>query len=141
MQLEHIVAKDSLLQDLLHQSRYWRSLDKSIKKMLPENLHAYFHVVCISQGDLIIHATSPMAATRLRMLLPMLLSRIREQDSHIVQVVVKVLPQDNQVKKEKTFRISPQALGYFEETAKHLTQHPELAHALQQLVIHNRQVE
>ena len=37
MQLEHIVAKDSLLQDLLHQSRYWRSLDKAIKKMLPEN--------------------------------------------------------------------------------------------------------
>ena len=138
MQLDKLTAHDNRLKNLLHTSRYWLKLDADVKKLLPPNLHPHFRVVCIENNTLVLHVSAPMAATRLKMLLPALLPRLQQLDADIQAACIKMRPHNPESKCTKNFRISSQALNCFEQTANQLNHHPELAEAMRQLVKHNR---
>ena len=77
MQFAPLIPANSPLANLLQRSRYWQQLDAAAKRLLPANLHPHFRVACIEEGALIIHVSAPMAATRLKMLLPNLLPQLK----------------------------------------------------------------
>jgi len=79
-----------------------------------------------------------MASTRLKMLLPAYLPRLQQLDSRIRQIVIKQKTQNPEVKREKSFRISPNAVQYFAQTTKRVAHYPELAQALENLVQHHQ---
>lgn len=139
MQLDPLIPPNSTLADLIHRARYWQQLDTATKRLLPTNLHPHFRVVCIEDGTLIIHVTAPMAATRLKMLLPSLLPKLQEIDSHIARIQIKTRPSNPQTPKSKNFHLSDRALNSFEQTARKVDHHPKLAAALRKLVKNNRQ--
>ncbi|ULJ65055.1 DUF721 domain-containing protein [Wielerella bovis] len=138
MQLEKIAEYDGQLKNLIACARYWQKLDSAVKQLIPHNLHPHFQVVCIENNDLVLHVSAPMAATRLKMLLPALLPRLQAIDTSIQAIRIKVRPKNQESKRTKNFHISQQALDYFEQTAKQLAHHPQLADAMQKLVEHNR---
>ena len=139
MQLDPLIPANSTLANLIHRARYWQQLDTATKRLLPTNLHPHFRVVCIEDGTLIIHVTAPMAATRLKMLLPSLLPKLQEIDSHIARIQIKTRPSNPQTPKSKNFHLSDRALNSFEQTAGKVDHHPKLAAALRKLVKNNRQ--
>ncbi|MDK4683790.1 DciA family protein [Kingella negevensis] len=138
MQLDKIASHNPQLNNLLQLSRYWQQLDTQIKRLLPANLHPHFHIVCIEQDTLIIHASAPMAASRLKMLMPTLLPQIQKINQQIGKIQIKNRPKNTTPTPPKNFHISPKSLSYFEQTAQQLSHHPELAQAMQKLVEHNR---
>ena len=139
MQLDPLISANSTLANLIHRAHYWQQLDTATKRLLPTNLHPHFRVVCIEDGTLIIHVTAPMAATRLKMLLPSLLPKLQEIDSHITRIQIKTRPSNPQTPKSKNFHLSDRALNSFEQTAEKVAHHPKLAAALRKLVKNNRQ--
>lgn len=138
MQLNQIARPDHTLLNLIETAQYFQQLDKQVKRLFPPNLTAHFRVVCVRDGTLIIHATGSMAASRLKMLLPAHLPHIQALDDHIGDVQIKVLPSQPETKREKTFTISPAAVQTFAQTAERVRHHPELHHALKQLVAHHQ---
>ncbi len=139
MQFTPLIPAHSPLANLLQRSRYWQQLDTAIKRLLPPNLHPHFRVACIDENALIIHVSAPMAATRLKMLLPSLLPKLQEIDSHIIRVQIKTRPTNPEAPKSKNFHLSERALNSFEQTAEKVAHHPKLAAALRKLVKNNRQ--
>ena len=65
-------AFNSELHNLVRLSQYFNELDRRLKSWLPANLHAHFHVSCIEQQTLVLHADMPAMASRLKMMLPAL---------------------------------------------------------------------
>ena len=138
MQFAPLIPANSPLANLLHRSRYWQQLDDAAKRLLPANLHPHFRVACIEEGALIIHVSAPMAATRLKMLLPSLLPQLQELDPNIARIQIKTRPHNPATAKSKNFHLSERALNSFEQTAEKVAHHPKLAAALQNLVKNNR---
>ena len=138
MQFTPLIPANSPLANLLQRSRYWQQLDAATKRLLPANLHPHFRVACIEEGALIIHVSAPMAATRLKMLLPNLLPQLQELDPGIARIQIKTRPHNPAAAKSKNFHLSERALNSFEQTAEKVAHHPKLAAALQNLVKNNR---
>ncbi|MDO4434013.1 MAG: DciA family protein [Alysiella sp.] len=130
---------DEHLRGLIQRTRYWKQLDNELKQFLPVPLHPHLRVVCVENGKLVIYSTSPMAATRLKMLLPTLFPQLQALNTQIQSVQIKIRPPETEKSQQKNFRISPRALSAFEQTAHRLnSQHPELAAAMRRLVQHNK---
>lgn len=121
------------LDGLLSCVRAWLTLDAQVKRLLPSNLHPHMQAVCIEEDRLLVHAHSPMAANRLKMLLPALLPQLRQHYPSVRAVGVKMQPKTPPPPKEKNFRISDQALDCFRDSAAKVRHHPGLADALQRL--------
>ena len=138
MQLDQLLAPHAQMSQLLTLSRYWQQLDSIVKHLLPCNLHTYFRIACVQNNTLVVHAYSHVCASRLKMLLPALLPQLQQHDNQIQRIRIKMCFTDVPVARQKNFRISPTALGYFERTAQQLAHHPQLAHALQQSVKNNQ---
>lgn len=135
MNLEQLGKQDRLLAGLLQQSQQWRRLDAAVKRILPANLHPHFQTACIEEGRLVLLAANGMAASRLKMILPVLLPRLQNLDGSIRDVAVKVVPKPPVEPKVNSLHLSGAALARFEATAAELEdRHPELAAALAQLV-------
>ena len=113
MQFAPLIPANSPLANLLHRSRYWQQLDAAAKRLLPANLHPHFRVACIEEGALIIHVSAPMAATRLKMLLPNLLPQLQELDPGIARIQIKTRPHNPAAAKSKNFHLSERALNSF----------------------------
>lgn len=124
MQFAPLIPANSPLANLLQRSRYWQQLDAAAKRLLPANLHPHFRVACIEEGALIIHVSAPMAATRLKMLLPSLLPQLQELDPDIARIQIKTRPHNPAAAKSKNFHLSERALNSFEQTAKKLPTTP-----------------
>lgn len=138
MQLEELTRQDHHLRQLLHQANYFHQLDKKIKRLFPANLHDYFRVVCLSQGNLVVYVTSGMAASRLKMLLPSVLAQIQQLDEQVYNVQLKVMPQNPAPKRQKNFQLNQNVVARFAESAQKVKHHPELCAALENLVKHHR---
>lgn len=140
MKLEQFIAGDSRLSGLLQLSRYWQRLDTEAKRLLPPNLHRHFRVVCMEESTLVLHADTPMAATRLKMLLPALLPQLQAIEPRIAEAKIKVSPASPETPKNKNFHISAHALDCFSKTAEKVAHCPELAQSIRKLVENNRQI-
>lgn len=138
MQFDSLIPVHSPLANLLQRARYWQQLDTATKRLLPANLHPHFRIACIEEGALIIHVSAPMAATRLKMLLPNLLPQLQELDPSIARIQIKTRPHNPEAPKSKNFHLSERALNSFAQTAQKVAHHPKLATALQNLVKNNR---
>lgn len=138
MQLDRHTQTDQHLQNLIQRARYWQQLDQKIKHILPANLRDHLQTACIEDGQLIIHAHLPMAAGRLKMLLPVLLPKLQQLDSRIMHVQIKMQPKNPPAERSKNFRITPDALNHFQHSAEQLAHHPQLAQALLDLIRHHR---
>lgn len=138
MELDKFARDSVTLRHLLHQSQYFLLLDKRVKSLLPVNLHPYFKVACLQQGELILLANNGMAASRLKMMIPAILAEIQSFDEAIVQVKINVQPENPPVKKQKSCYLDDAVLVYFEETANKLAHHPQLAQAIRNLVANQR---
>lgn len=141
MQLDKLAEQDSSLRNLLQKLYYFQRLDTQVKHLLPPNLAPHFRVVCVRDGALMIHVSGSMAASRLKMLLPALLSRIQALDAQIESVKISVSPQSPDSPKEKNFEISPTAVEMFAETAERVRHHADLYESLQNLVRHHQAKE
>lgn len=138
MEIHRLFPSGSPLTGLLQQSKLWQMLDAEVKTRLPENLHGYCKAVCIDEnGALILYAYAPMAAARLKMLQPALLSGLQQKYSHIRTIRIKVRPQQKPAARQKNFRISPRAAEHFLDTADRLAHHPDLAAAMRCLAHHH----
>lgn len=78
-----------------------------------------------------------MAASRLKMLLPMSLPRIQQLDEKIIDVKIKVVPIKEKPNKIKHFEINQAAVQRFAQTAKQVQHHAGLSQALWNLVKHH----
>ena len=103
MQFAPLIPANSPLANLLQRSRYWQQLDDAAKRLLPANLHPHFRVACIEEGALIIHVSAPMAATRLKMLLPSLLPQLQELDPNIARIQIKTRPPQPRRRQKQKF--------------------------------------
>lgn len=139
MELNHFAKGNPSLAHLLQQSRHFLILDRKVKALFPQNLSAYFNVACVQDGVLVLMAKNGMAASRLKMMLPMLLAEIQNLDAQIVDVKIRVQPENPVVPREKQCHFSETVLANFEQTAQQLNHAPELAQALLDLVAHHRQ--
>lgn len=135
MQLTHYA--DSQLSELLRRSKQWQMLDTLVKQNVPPALHDYFKVICIQNSQLIIHASHPMVAARLKLLQPALLGLLDEQLA-VDSIIIKQKPHTEAPRKSKDFKIPQRALVAFDKTAQKLQHHPELASALQRLIEHHQ---
>lgn len=129
---------DKQLSTLLHQSQQWLNLDVQLKKYVSANLHPFFKVVCIEQGELVIYAYHAMAATRLKLLKASLLSQLQQLSWDIQDIRISLHPQQVSVIKAKSFSIPKQVLPQFSQTARKLAHHKALAQALDDLVRHHQ---
>lgn len=136
MDLSQLSRQDQRLGGLLQQAQYWNTLDGEVKRLLPANMRAHCHVVCIEQGELILHTDSAMATSRLKMLLPALLPAIQALDERIVRTHVHTVPRSIAPKSPKPHHIPADALPYFEYAAQRVANRPTLAQALRKLVAH-----
>lgn len=138
MKLDQHTQTDRHLHSLIQRARAWQTLDGEIKKLLPANLHPHMQAACIENGVLIVHAHAPMAANRLKMLLPALLPQLQQLHLDLRSVAVKMQPKNPPKPSTKNFRISNRALQYFRQSADQVRHHPELAQALNQLADHHQ---
>lgn len=130
MNLNHFGDHNQILNQLLHQSAHWLQLNRVLKQYLPANLHSYFQAACVNNGCLIVFAANSMAASRLRMMLPALLTQLNKIDNTIQTVRVKIQPPQS---KAPVFKHAPMSTGgrqTFAQAAQKLPHHPELAAAL-----------
>ena len=138
MDLDKLSKRDPKIHALIMQSRQWLQLSASIKLLLPPNLHSHFQVACIENSVLILIASNNMASSRLRMIMPSLLSQLQQLDRRIESVQIKNIPAPPPSTKTNNLHFSEGALTAFAETAKRLQHHPKLAQALQNLVERNQ---
>ena len=138
MQLNQIAKHDQQLCHLLQQAQYFQSINQKVKRLLPPNIAPHFRVVCIRDGKLILHASSSMAATRLKKLLPALLIQLQNLDNQILDYQIKVLPENTPTSHEKNFHIPESALVAFSQTAQQMAHHPALHDAICNLVKHHK---
>ena len=133
MNLDRLCRRDRILYDLMQQAAYWQRLDGRIKALLPANLHDHFQVACIDGGTLVIRACHNMAASRLRMIAPVLLPQMQAIDGRIRQVRIKIEPPQQTSPPQKQARLSENARQQCRQTAARLEHHPQLAAALRRL--------
>lgn len=138
MHLDRLAGRDAHLRGLLHAARHWQQLDALFKSLLPANVAAHCHAVCVREGSLVVYADSAMAAARLKMLACSLLAGLQQADAGISGLSIKARPQPAAAAPEKDFHISEQALDCFERTAGELAHHPELAAAMRALAERHR---
>lgn len=138
MELNQFAQNSPVLWRLLQQSQYFLALDKYVKSLLPPNLHTHFKVACLQQGELVLMAKNGMAASRLKMMLPIILLQIQSFDENINHVKISVQPENPPPPKNKRFHIDETALQHFETTANQLAHHPELAQAIRNFVVNQR---
>lgn len=123
-----------LVQNLFRKSQQWQKLDKQIKQLLPANLRLHIQTACVRDGILILAAANNMAASRLKMILPVLMLQVQQLDDRISEVKIKVIPKTPQPVKENSLRLPESALDAFDDAAAQLkNRHPSLAQALSDL--------
>ena len=129
-------AFNSELHNLVRLSQYFNELDRRLKSWLPANLHAHFHVSCIEQQTLVLHADMPAMASRLKMMLPALLPKIQEINPHIRQIQVYLQPRNIAPKAPVSRPSDLQVAQMLEQTAQKVAASPKLSQALQRLAQH-----
>lgn len=135
MDLNQYAQTSPALHNLLQQSRHFLALDKEIKTLLPANLTAHFRVSCVRNGVLVLVANNAMVASRLKMMLPAILSQIQDFNDEIGKIEVKMLPENPPAPHEKQCLLSDNVVAMFERTAEQIHHNtPELAQALRDLV-------
>ena len=122
-------AFNSELHNLVRLSQYFNELDRRLKSWLPANLHAHFHVSCIEQQTLVLHADMPAMASRLKMMLPALLPKIQ-------QIQVYLQPRNIAPKAPVSRPSDPQVAQMLEQTAQKVVASPKLSQALHRLAQH-----
>lgn len=138
MNLEQLGKKDRHLTALLQQAQQWQRLDGKIKALFPANLRAHFQTANIGEGRLNLLATNNMAASRLRMIAPALLPQLQNLSPEITEVRIKTVPNPPPPPKKNTLHLSSTALENLEKAAGRLKHHPELADALEKLIVKHR---
>lgn len=139
MNLEQLGKRDQLLKGLLQQAQQWQRLDAQVKKLLPANLRAHFQTACVQEGRLVLLAANNMAASRLKMITPVLLPQLQALREDIKEVGVRVVPKTPAPPKTNSLKLSEAALSSFAQTAEDLGgRHPQLAEALAKLVAKHR---
>ncbi|MCP2039901.1 hypothetical protein L1281_000480 [Neisseria sp. HSC-16F19] len=134
MSLTPLLERNPVLKDLMRQAAYWRTLDARVKTLLPANLHAHFQVACIDEdGTLVLWVGHNMAASRLRMIVPVQLAQMQQLDERIRNVRIKIQPPQNRPAPAKQAKLSDTARNSCRETAAQLAHHPKLAAALEKL--------
>ncbi|MGF6148248.1 Protein of uncharacterised function (DUF721) [Kingella potus] len=123
------------LEFLLQSAQAWRQLDRAVKQHLPANLHPYVQTARIDQdGSLVLLAANGTAASRLKMLAPALLPKLRQCSGLITAVRVKTVPKTAAPPRQNSLKLSPAALDALADGADRLEHHPQLAAALRRLV-------
>lgn len=81
--------KRTTLPQLLAQYWQWKALSESLHRLLPTNLAQHCSVACIENKTLMISADNPVAANRLRMILPSILPRWKDKPESVQKVEIK----------------------------------------------------
>ncbi len=136
--LHTIITQNKNLHNLLQWVDYWRYLESQLKQHIPQNLRDQCRVVCIRDNTLVVHTDSASSAMRLKMILPAVLPQMQDIDKNIHRFQVKHKPTHPQPHATDSHKISPTTLDKFEHTAQQLSHHTDLAHAIMQLVKHQR---
>lgn len=131
MELNQFVDKQ--LQAILMQVQLWHKLDKQVKQNVPAALHEHFQVICVRDGQLIIHAYHPMAAARLKWLTPVLIMQLPSEYA-IQEICIKQKPRIKQTKMLRKSYLTEHALTSFTTLAEQVSHHPELAQSIRQLL-------
>ncbi|MDO4879225.1 MAG: DciA family protein [Neisseria sp.] len=118
----------------------WKQLDREVRQILPANLHPHIRAACIDGGCLMLLAGNNMAASRVRMLLPSLVGRLRQAGIPVDSALVHIRPAPPAPpQRQNTLRLSEAALDSFDSAAQRLRQqHPGLAAAMSRLVAEHR---
>lgn len=138
-QIKQIAQHDAHLLTLLQQVQYYQYLDQKIKLLMPSNIKPHFRVVCLRDNMLILHTSHHAAASRLKMLLPALLTELQNIDQRIHRCHIKMQPESPKPIKAKDFAIPPSAIDAFHQTAHRVRHHPELSSAIYKLIEHHQQ--
>lgn len=131
MSILNFTQKDSQLNAVIQQARYWRKLEIQVKKCFPANLSDFYQVICIEQNKLILFTENSMVASRLKMLSPALLPALQSLDKSIQKVSVKIKPQETKRVVVEKLQLGQDAIESLEDASHQLEHHPELAEALQ----------
>ncbi len=133
MILNRWTKKNTPLGQLIQQSERWIRLEQDLQKRLPPNIAPFCHVICINQEHcLILAVDNNLVANRLRMVLPSLVPELQLIDSDIDSIHVKIKPRPIAKPKNKEVNFSDAALDSFTQAAKHVSDYPRLAQALEQ---------
>lgn len=139
MELEKLAQGNPVLQQLLRQASYFQRLDNQIKRLFPLNLADFFKVVCIQDNRLILSVQNPTVASRLKMLLPAVLSQIKDLDERIGDVVLNVQPIYPPKKPPKRCVMDKQVIDILEESLNLFEHKPKIADSLVRLIERRKQ--
>lgn len=131
MSILKFTKKDSQLNTVIQQAKYWQKLGIQVKKKFPTNLADFYQVICIEQHTLIIFADNAMVASRLKMIAPALVPTLQALDKNICSVSIKIKPQEIKVTPVMKQQLGQNAINALEDASHKLGHHPELAKALQ----------
>lgn len=124
-----------LPESLLRQVGDWQRIDKQLKKLLPSSLADQYAVARVSDGNLVVCATTPIVAHRLKILLSSYIKQIQAFDERIEEVIVKVIPKVNNKQTKEGYVIGRVVLAEFAKTADDLKEKcPDLSSSIQKLI-------
>ncbi|NHR04687.1 DUF721 domain-containing protein [Chromobacterium haemolyticum] len=136
-QFNDIARKDSTLTRLTAEAQALMKLNRAFQKLLPPLLAGTCRAVRIRDDELVIYTDTGIIAARLRMLAPGLLPQLAQQGYVAGKVRVKVDIRLARKPKEKTLKISQNALDGMEEAAASVS-NPLVSAALAKLIAHHR---
>ena len=93
--LDRILAAEATLQPVLAKARDLRALAGLLEGFLPPDLARQARVVNCRDGEIVLAATNPAAAAKLRLLAPSLANFFLKQRSQVNSVSVRVQPTES----------------------------------------------
>ena len=113
LKLDRILAAEAALQPVLAKAHELRALAGLLDGFLPRELARQARVVNYRDGELVLLATSPAAAAKLRLLAPSLVNFFLKQRLQVNSVSIRVQPTDSRksdVAPQKNANLSTLAL-------------------------------
>lgn len=137
---EKTAGPHSALGQLLGHARRMEALDEAFRKCLGPPLSRYCRVANLTPGRLVLHACSPVWATRLRYVVPDVLDCLRKSGDISLQcrVQLRVSYFENGVSTSpvrRSLRLSPRSAAVVRDAALSI-ENPELKRALLRLSRH-----
>jgi hypothetical protein len=125
--LDRILAAESTLQPVLAKAHELRALAGLLARFLPPELARQTRVVNYRDGEVVLLAASPAAASKLRLLSPSLANFFSKQRLQVISVSTRVQPntsQNNDAAPQKTACLSAPALDSLSSLYKSLGNSP-----------------